>query len=147
MLLLSNKKARHEYAVDKTFTAGIVLSGPEVKSLKNKSGSLTGSFIKVVSGELFLINAQVTPYKFADNADYDPKRTRKLLVKKHELETITELLQQKGKAVIPLAIELAGNHIKVQCAFATGLKLYDKRAKLKKRTLDREVEKAIKAAR
>ena len=144
MVLLQNKKARHEYAVEKTFTAGVVLTGPEVKSLRNKSGSLTGSFVKVVGGELFLINAQITPYAFANNTDYDPKRTRKLLVRKQELARLSEALDQKGRALIPLSIDLLGNHIKVTCALARGLKLHDKRAVLKKRTIDRETDRIIK---
>ena len=85
MLLLKNKKANLEYSIEKTYTAGVVLSGPEVKSLRNKSGSLNGSFIKNIGNELFLINAQISPYKFADNKEYDPKRTRKLLMKKKEI--------------------------------------------------------------
>jgi SsrA-binding protein len=144
MLLLKNKKATHEYEIEKTFNAGVVLSGPEVKSLRNKNGSLKGSFIKVIGSELFLINAQISPYKFADNSEYDPKRTRKLLVRKKEIAQLATALDQKGRALVPLSFELLGNKIKMRFGIGKGLKLHDKRAKLKKQTIQRDIDKAIK---
>src|SRR5690554_5566258 len=80
VILLTNKKATFEYEILRTLVAGVVLTGAEVKSLRHKSGSLTGSFVKVMGDEAFLLNAQISPYKFADNREYDPKRTRKLLL-------------------------------------------------------------------
>lgn len=147
MILLTNKKATHEYEIEKTYSAGIVLSGPEVKSLRNKSGSLNGSFIKTIGNELFLINAQITPYKFSDNTDYDPKRTRKLLVRRKEITALSSALEQKGRTLVPLKFELLGNKIKLQFGLGKGLKLHDKRAKLKKRTVERDIQRALKDTR
>lgn len=147
MVLLRNKKATHEYAIEKTYTAGVVLSGSEVKSLRNKSGSLTGSFVKSVGNELFLINAQITPYKFSDNREYDPKRTRKLLMRKKEIVSLGEALEQKGRALVPLSFELIDNKIKLKFGLGRGLKLYDKRAKLKERTIQRDVARQMKENR
>lgn len=144
MLLLKNKKATHEYKIEKTYTAGIVLSGPEVKSLRNKNGSLNGSFVKNLGSELFLINAQISPYKFADNSDYDPKRTRKLLMRKREITVLISVLEQKGRTLVPLSLELHHNKIKLKFGLGVGLKLHDKRAKLKERTLKRDTARAIK---
>lgn len=144
MLLLKNKKATHEYEIERTYTAGVVLSGPEVKSLRNKSGSLTGSFIKPIGGELVLLNAQISPYKFADNTEYDPKRTRKLLVRKKEIMALSTALEQKGRALVPLSFDLLGNKIKLRFGLGRGLKLYDKRAKLKERTIKRDVARQMK---
>lgn len=144
MLLLKNKKARHEYKIEKTYIAGIVLSGPEVKSLRNKNGSLNGSFVKNLGSELFLINAQISPYKFADNTDYDPKRTRKLLMRKREIAVLASAMDQKGRTLVPLSLELLGNKIKLKFGLGVGLKLHDKRAKLKERTLKREVARDMK---
>ena len=144
MLLLKNKKATHEYKIEKTYTAGIVLSGSEVKSLRNKNGSLNGSFVKNLGSELFLINAQISPYKFADNTDYDPKRTRKLLMRKREIVALISSLEQKGRTLVPLSLELLGNKVKLKFGLGVGLKLHDKRAKLKDRTLKRETARAIK---
>ena len=145
MLLLKNKRATHDYAIEKTYMAGVVLSGPEVKSLRNKSGSFKGSYVKVVSEEVFLINAQITPYKFADNADYDPKRTRKLLLKKKEIVSLADDLNKKNRTLVPLSFEVFGRNIKLKIGVGLGLKLHDKRAKMKKRTIDRDVAKELKS--
>lgn len=147
MLLLKNKKATHNYAIEKTYMAGVVLSGAEVKSLRNKSGSFKGSYVKVISNQVFLINMQISPYKFANNENYDPKRTRKLLLKKKEIVSLAEELNQKNRTIVPLSFETAGRNIKLKIGIGRGLKLYDKRAKLKKRTIDRDVEKELKAQR
>lgn len=147
MLLLKNKKATHDYAIEKTYMAGAVLSGAEVKSLRNKSGSFKGSYVKVISNEVFLINMQISPYKFANNENYDPKRTRKLLLKKKEIVSLAEELNQKNRTIVPLSFETAGRNIKLKIGIGRGLKLHDKRAKLKKRTMDRDVERELKAQR
>lgn len=147
MQLLINKKATYEYEIEKTYNAGIVLSGAEVKSLRKKSGSLTGSFIKGVGNELFLINAQISPYKFADNSEYDPKKTRKLLLRKAEIIALKSALEQKGLALVPLSFDLVGNKIKLRFGLGRGLKLHDKRAKLKQRTIKRDIEREMNQVR
>lgn len=145
MVLIPNKKARAEYAISKTLTAGIVLSGAEVKSLRARQGSLKGSYVKLVGGELFLINAQISPYKFSDpRKTYDPKRSRKLLVKKSELLELQALQEQKKVVLVPLAIELLGNLIKVKVGVGKGLKKYEKRERIKKRDLERDVAREMK---
>ncbi len=138
MVLLENRKARFEYEVIDTYHAGIVLSGAEVKSLRGQHGSLNGSFVKVLSGELFLLNAQISPYPYADNRDYDPKRTRKLLLKKHEIATLQTISQQKGLTLVPLKVISAGRMIKLEFGVARGRKTHEKRAKLRERDLARE---------
>ncbi len=147
MLLLSNKKARHLYEIDRTVQAGVVLTGAEVKSLRNKSGSLTGSYVKPVGEELFLIGAQITPYKFADNTEYDPKRTRKLLLRKKEIFNLIQASQKKGWTLVPLSFELVGKNIKLNVGVGRGKEEYEKREKLKKRTLKRELAREIKQAK
>lgn len=144
MTLLENRKARLEYEFVETYTAGVVLSGPEVKSLRNKSGSFTGSYVKVLGNELYLINAQITPYAFADNHDYDPKRTRKLLLKRREINSLIEASTQKGLALIPLSFELYQNKIKLRFALARGKKQYERRAELKKKAVERDIQRELK---
>lgn len=145
MVLIPNKKARAEYAISKTLTAGIVLSGAEVKSLRARQGSLKGSYIKLVGGELFLINAQISPYKFSDpRKDYDPKRTRKLLVNKRELMDLQSLHEQKNVVFVPLSIDLVRNLIKVTVGVGKGLKKFEKRERIKKRDLERDVAREMK---
>lgn len=144
MLLLKNKRASHDYSIENTYLAGIVLSGPEVKSVRNKSGSFNGSYVKVLSDEIFLINAQITPYKFANNENYDPKRTRKLLLRKKEIGHLTEELNKKNRTLVPLSFHAIGRNIKLKIGVGIGLKLHDKRAKMKKRTIDRDMAKDLK---
>lgn len=144
MVLLLNKKARTEYSIEQTYTCGIVLIGSEVKSLRNKSGSLSGSYVKLLGGEAYLLNAQITPYKFSDNRDYESTRTRKLLLKKKELLKLEEITAQKGNTIIPLGIHLVHNKIKVEIGVGRGLKQFEKREKIKKRTQQRSIERMMK---
>jgi SsrA-binding protein len=147
MKLVINKKATHEFDVHKTFTAGVMLTGPEVKSLRNKAASLRGSYVKPVGNELFLIGAQISPYSYADNTEYDPKRTRKLLMKKKEVFQLLEASSQKGWSLVPLSIDLVGKLIKIQVGLARGKKQHEKRAVLKERAQKRDTEREMKKAR
>jgi SsrA-binding protein len=145
MLLVTNKKARHDYQIEDTLLAGVVLTGAEVKSLRLKQASLKGSFVRLVKGEAWLIDAQISPYKFANNSEYDPKRMRKLLLKKRELGRLVGLKEQTGRTIVPLAFKLINNHIKLEIGVGRGLKQHEKREKLKKRADRREAQKVLKA--
>jgi SsrA-binding protein len=147
MSLVINKKAPHEYLIGKKFVAGVVLSGSEVKSLRLGQASLNGSYIKEMSQELFLINAQINAYSFAKQEDYDPKRSRKLLLKRSELDALIEASQKKGFAIVPLAFFLSHNRIKLELALAKGKKEYEKRASLKTKDLQRELASQNKKAK
>lgn len=144
MLLVLNKRAPHDFVIGQTVYAGLVLTGPEVKSLRLKHGSLQGSFVKIIGNEAFLMNAQINPYDYADNRDYDPKRTRKLLLKKKEIYNLMEADSRKGNALVPLAIEALGRQIKLKIGVGTGKKQHEKRAELKKRAVERDVAKELK---
>ena len=147
MSLVFNKKAQYEYTISKKFIAGVVLSGAEVKSLRLQQASLNGSYIKEVGGELFLINAQINAYSFAKQENYDPKRSRKLLLKKSELEALIEASRQKCFAIIPIAFFLSHNLIKLEIALGKGKKEYEKRENIKKRDLQRELASRDKKVR
>jgi len=144
MLLVKNKKAKRDYDINKTYSAGIVLSGAEVKSIRLKHASLKGSYVKHMDGELFLINAQVNPYSFADNSKYDPKRTRKLLMKKKEIYQLVTALDKKNWSLIPLSLELKHNKIKVMVGLGKGRKEYEKREMIKKRDVKRNIDRMMK---
>jgi SsrA-binding protein len=144
MVLLSNKKARLEFEILDTYTAGVVLTGGEVKSLRNKSGSFAGSYVKIVGNEAVLLNAQITPYPLADNRDYDPKRTRKLLLKKKEIEDLADKIATKGMSLVPLSFEVLGRHIKLKFGLARGKKQFERRAELKKRDQLRDIQHEMK---
>lgn len=138
MVLLKNRRATFDYEILKKYEAGVVLSGPEVKSLRLKSGSFFGSHVKILSGQAYLINAQISPYAFAENSEYDPKKSRKLLLRKKELVELERLTIPKGRTLVPLAFILKGRTIKLEFAVARGKKKHDKRQELKKKDLARE---------
>jgi SsrA-binding protein len=144
MSLVVNKKAFHDYEIKDSFYAGVALTGPEVKSLRGRHASLTGSYVKVVSGELFLLGAMISPYAYADNRDYDPIRTRKLLVAKKELLKLQQQHDQQKVSLIPLSFELGGRFIKLKVGIGRGKKQYQHRQALKERDLKRAAAAEVK---
>ena len=144
MLLVKNPTALREYEITKEYQAGLALTGAEVKSLRHKAASLKGSYVKLLSGEAFLINAQINPYSFADNSEYDPKRTRKLLLNRKELEQIASLMDRKNSALVPLAFSLVHNRIKLLIGIGRGKKEHEKRSDLRKKAIQRDVERELK---
>lgn len=144
MLLVENKKARHDYQIEEKLLAGVVLTGPEAKSLRLKQASLKGSFVRLIQGEAWLVDAQISPYKFTDNSEYDPKRMRKLLLTKKELGRLAGLKEQSGRTIVPLAFKLVSNRIKLEIGIGRGLKKHEKRDKLKKRADRRQAQKLLK---
>jgi SsrA-binding protein len=138
MLLITNKRASFDYRLVEKISAGIVLSGAEVKSIKLKMASLTGSFVQIIDGQAVLLNALISPYKFAPNQDYDPRRTRNLLLRKKEIYHLAAQAQQKGYTLVPLSFILVGRKIKLEIGVGIGRKQYDKRIKIKERDLRRE---------
>lgn len=144
MKLIVNKQARHEYQIEQTYTAGIILTGQEAKSLRLRHGSLSGSYVKIINGDAVLLNAQINQYAYSSIKDYDPKRTRKLLLKKKELEELWEWSNNKKRALVALSVDALGRYIKVQIGIGRGLKEYDKRKKIKERDQDRDLKRQLK---
>jgi len=144
MLLVKNRRAHFDYEIKKTLTAGIVLEGREVKSLRLKHASLTGSFIKIIGNEIYLLNVQINPYAFAQNEKYDPKRTRKLLLSRKEITDLSQATQNKGWVLVPIEIKTVGRQIKVEIGLGRGKKQYEKKEKIKQRDLDRETKRTAK---
>jgi SsrA-binding protein len=142
--LLLNKKARFDFEIQDSVVAGVVLTGGEVKMLRGKHGSLQGSHVRIVNGEAWLLNAQIPPYPYARNENYDPKRSRKLLLKKNELLALEAVQQTKGRALVPTIIGLSGRHIKVEVGIARGKTAKDRRETIKKRDLERETGRKFK---
>lgn len=147
MLLIKNRRAKYDYDIQKTWLAGIVLTGPEVKSLRSKEASLQGSYVKIINEEAWLINAQINPYPYAVQTDYDPKRSRKLLLTKKEIYKLQEYTQAKNYTIVPLAFELINNRVKVKIGIGKGKKEYEKREKIKKRELKRKMAREFKQGR
>lgn len=139
-----NKKARFNYELLDRLETGIVLTGPEVKSIKLGHLSLSEAYARLISGQLYLLNAQINPYPFADNRDYDPRRTRKLLASKKQLFHLQQKIDTKNLSLVPTAIYAKGNLIKVEVALARGKKEYEKREVTKKRDTERSIQKVLK---
>ena len=148
MTLVTNKKALHEYTIEHKLVAGMVLSGPEVKSLRLKHASLQGSFVKVIGGELFLINAMINSYAYAIQDKYDPKRTRKLLASRREIDRLMGDVSQGGRTLVPLSIIVEHNRLKVVVGVGMGKKTHEKREATKrldeKRRLDATYKSKLK---
>lgn len=141
----NNKKAFHDYSIGETLEAGLVLSGPEVKSVRNSQVSLNGSYISVRGGEAYLKNAFIAKYKNAANLEiYNENRDRKLLLHKQQIGKLAAELDKKGTVIVPLEIYTSNRRIKLKIAIATGKKQYDKRASIKKKEDKRSADRAIK---
>jgi SsrA-binding protein len=134
-----NRRARYDYQLLEKFEAGIVLAGPEVKSVKAGHMSLKESFVRIQNNEAWLHNAHIHPYPFADNRDYDPRRPRKLLLHKNELLKLAQETKQKGLTIVPVSCYTKHQKIKLAIALARGKKKYEKREAIKKRDLEREL--------
>lgn len=140
-----NKKARFDYEILETYEAGLVLSGNEVKSIRNSNVNLKGGFVTFHGNDAFIINVHIPRYKYAGVLpNYDPERSRKLLLKKKEISYLRGKSQEKGLTIVPLTLYNKGRHIKVEIAVARGKKKYDKRESVKKREVDREVQRKMK---
>lgn len=142
-IVARNRKARHEYEILETYEAGIVLRGPEVKSVRAGNIAFRDAFARLEGGEILLYNLHISPYEPATNQNEDPTRVRKLLLHKQEIRRMVGKVEEKGLTLIPLDIYFARGFAKVTVALARGRKLYDKRDKLKKQTQEREAQRAV----
>jgi SsrA-binding protein len=146
-IVCQNKKARYDYHIIEVIEAGMVLVGTEVKSLREGRANLKDSYARIRDGELYLMQAHISPYSHASLDNHDPERVRKLLVHKRELKRLTGKTQEKGLTLVPLKIYFKDGKAKIELALASGKKSYDKRETLKRQTQKREMERAIKDRR
>lgn len=142
--LANNKKAFHDYFIEKKYEAGIELKGSEVKSIKQGKVSIKESFIGDRNGEMYIYGMHVTPYKESYERDEDPTRTRKLLLHKKEIDTLIGKKTQDGYTIVPLSVYEQNGLVKIEIALAKGKKLYDKRESIKKKDADRRIDRALK---
>ncbi len=146
-ILCLNKKARHDYYIEDTYEAGIALQGTEVKSLRIGKGNLKDSYVLIEEEEAFLHNTHISPYPYGHQFNHDPERVRKLLLHKREIHRLNGKTHERGYTLVPLKIYLKNGKIKIEIGLAKGKTLYDKREDLKRRSADREMEKAMKEKR
>ncbi len=144
-IVATNKRAHFDYDISEKMTAGIVLAGHEVKSVKRGAVSLKGSFVSFTGDEAYLTNAHITLYKQAANIkSYDPTTSRKLLLHRKELDRLLGALKSEGKTAVPTAIGIDRGLVKVEIGIGRGKKRHDKRETIKKRDMLRDLEKDIK---
>ncbi|MCX4390594.1 SsrA-binding protein SmpB [Micromonospora peucetia] len=142
-LIASNKKARHDYTILKTYEAGIVLAGTEVKSLREGRASLVDAFAQERDGELMLYGLHIAEYGFGSWTNHAPRRTRKLLLRRVEIARILERTREGGLTLVPLSMYFSGGWAKVELALAKGRKSYDKRQALAERDAEREIAREL----
>jgi len=143
-LICQNKKAFHNYFIEETYQAGISLLGSEVKSLREGKVNLGDSYGDIKRSEVFLVDAHISPYPQANRLNHDPLRTRKLLLHKKEIKRLIGKVEQRGYTLIPVKLYFINGKVKVDIALAKGKKLFDKRETLKKKTMEREMERGRK---
>lgn len=144
----TNRQAAFKYNLVERFECGIVLTGTEVKSLRDGNAQLKDSYATIKDGELWLIGAYIAPYPAASRENHDPERTRKLLMHRGEIEKLTGSLNERGFTLVPTRIYFSGerSRAKVEIALARGKDLYDKRETIKKRDMAREVQRELREA-
>lgn len=143
-VIATNRRARHDYVLLERFEAGLVLTGPEIKSVRANKVSLRHSFVQPKGGELWLFEANIAPYDRAGYEKQDPTRPRKLLLHRREVDKIAEALATKGLTMVPTKLYLKNGWAKIEVALARGKKRFDKRQALAKRDAKRQVERALK---
>ena len=143
-LICQNKKAWHNYFIEDKYEAGISLLGTEVKSLREGRANLGDSYGKIKDGEIFLVDAHISPYTHGNRFNSDPLRTRKLLLHKKEIRRLIGKIQEKGFTLIPLRLYFSNGKAKVEMGLAKGKKLFDKRETIKRKTMERDMERGRK---
>jgi len=139
-IVCQNRKASHEYFIEEIYEAGLVLLGPEVKSLRDGRANLVDSYARIKKGEVYLYNMHISPYPFAQNMNLDPGRRRKLLLNKGEIKRLIGKTEEKGYSLVPLKVHFSGSWVKVDLALAKGKRKVDKRHAIKERDMKRDMD-------
>jgi SsrA-binding protein len=142
-IVATNRKAAHDYFLEDRFEAGIVLQGSEIKSVRAGRVSLKEAYVRVEHGEAWLVNAHIAPYDPASIQNHDPRRQRKLLLHRRQIQRVADDLKLRGYTLVPTKLYLKRGRAKLEFALAKGKRQYDKRRELAKREAGREIERAL----
>jgi SsrA-binding protein len=140
-MIADNRKARHDYHIIDRFEAGMVLTGTEVKSLRQGKANLKDSYARIKKGELFVLQMHISPYSFAYYGNHDPLRPRKLLLHKYEIRQLYGKLNERGFTLVPLRLYFRDGKVKMELALAKGKLKYDKRETIRRRDEQRDLER------
>jgi SsrA-binding protein len=142
-IIATNKKAYHEYFIDEVYEAGLVLTGTEVKSLRLGKVNLKESFCRIMGGEVFINNMNISPYEHGNRENPDPTRARKLLLHREEIDKLVRKVEERGFALVATKIYFKEGRAKIEIGVGRGKKLHDKRHTLKQKEADREMARAV----
>jgi len=142
-VVAQNKKATHDYFIEDTYEAGIVLTGTEIKSIRSGKANLKDSFARISNGEVYLVNMHISPYEQGNRFNHEPTRTRKLLLRKDEISKLIGKTKEQGYSLVPLKLYLRNGFAKLDLALAKGKKNYDKRHSIAERDANREMARAL----
>lgn len=143
-VVCQNRKAYHDYHIEETLEAGVVLSGTEIKSLREGKANVKDSYVIIKDNEIFLLNCHISPYSHGNIMNHDPIRTRKLLLHRKEINRLRGKTAMRGFTLIPLKIYFKGPFVKIEIALARGKKLFEKRETIREKEVRREIARAIK---
>lgn len=146
-IIASNRRARHEYTIEEVVEAGLVLTGTEVKSLRAGRASLADGFGQITNGEAWLHGVHIPVYTQGTWTNHEPRRTRKLLMHRREIDKLARSISERGLTLIPLSLYFSGGKVKIELGLAHGKRTYDKRHDLAKRDAAREVERELRRRR
>ena len=145
-IVAKNPNARHDYTIEDTYEAGIVLTGTEIKSIRKGKVNLKDSYANIKNGEVFIYGMHISPYEHGNIFNKDPLRTRKLLLNRREINKLIGLIQQKGFSLVPISLYFNGNFLKIELGVGKGKKLYDKRQDIAKKDAEMRMRKALRAS-
>lgn len=143
-ILAKNPTAYHNYTIESTLEAGIVLTGTEIKSIRNGKSNIKDTYVNIKNGEVFIYGMHISPYEFGNIFNKDPLRTRKLLLNKREINKLFGLIKQKGVSLIPIKMYMKRNKVKLEIGIGKGKKLYDKRQDIAKKDAEMKIQRTLK---
>ena len=143
-IIAKNPSAYHNYFIENTIEAGIVLTGTEIKSIRNGKVNIKDSYVNIKNGEIWIYGMHIGPYEFGNIFNKDPLRTRKLLLNRHEINKLTGQIKQKGISLVPISMYWSKNKVKLEIGIGKGKKLYDKREDMAKKEAQRKIERSLK---
>ena len=143
-LIAKNPTAYHNYSIENTIEAGIVLTGTEIKSIRNGKINLKDTYVNIKDGEVFVYGMHISPYEFGNIYNKDPLRTRKLLLNRREIDRLYGMIKQKGVSLVPTKMYFKGNKVKLEVGIGKGKKLFDKREDMAKKDAEMKIKRALK---
>ena len=143
-LIAKNPTAYHNYSIEDKLEVGIVLSGTEIKSIRNGRVNLKDSYVNIKNGEVFVLGIHISPYEFGNRYNLDPLRTRKLLLNRREIDKLYGKVKQQGISLFPISMYFKGNKVKIELGIGKGKKLYDKREDMAKKAAEMKIKRAMK---